>query len=67
MDAQRGMALLRSGFEPEWDSQARRRLIGDARARLRYGEVTEVTELTTVVQIVTVEQTGGCRGRSNDK
>ncbi len=66
MDAQRGMALLQSGFEPEWDSQAWRRLISEARGRLQDGEVTEVTELTTVVQIVTVEQTGGCCGRSND-
>ena len=67
MAAQRGMALLRSGFEPEWDSQAWRRLISDARARLQYGEVTEVTELTTVVQIVTVEQTRGCRGRGDNQ
>ena len=66
VDAQREMALLRSGLESEWDSQARRRLIGDAHARLQYGEVTEVTELTTVVQIVTVEQTGCCCGCSND-
>ena len=42
-------------------------MIGDARARLQYGEVTEVTELTTVVQIVTMEQTGCCCGRGDNK
>lgn len=66
-DARRGMALLPSGFDPEWDCQARRPLISDARARLQQGEVTEVTELTTVVQIVTVEQTRGYRGRGDNQ
>jgi hypothetical protein len=61
------MALLWIGFEQERDSQARRRLISDARVRLQYGEVTEVTELTTVVQIVTVKQTGCCRGRGDNQ
>ena len=66
-DARRGMTPLLSSFDPQWDSQAWRRLISDAHARLQYGEVTEVTELTTVVQVVTVEQTGGCRGRGDNQ
>ena len=67
VDAEREIALLRSGFGSESCSQAGGRVIGDARARLQDRKVAEVTELATVIEIVTVEQTGCCRGRGDNK
>ena len=50
VNAQREIALLRSSFGiGMWTAKLGGGIIGDARAWLQYGEVTKVTELTTVV------------------
>ncbi len=66
-EAQREVALPRSGLGSQRGSQARGRVIGYPRTRLQDGKVAEVTELATVIRTVAVKQTGRCRRRGDDK
>ena len=66
-EAQREIALPRSGFGSGRGGQARGREIGHAGARLQDRKVAEVTELTTVIEVVAVEQARHRRRRDDNK